>query len=211
MSEKTVSHPLFARLYARLSGRMERELWRYRKELIPGLTGKVVEVGAGDGRNFSYYDEATDEVFAVEPEPYLRSVAEDRASDAGCPIKLVDGTAESLPFEDGEFDVAVCCLVLCSVDDQAAALQEIRRVLKPGGSLRFLEHVQSGRPWKARVQRFLDRSGVWPTISGNCHCSHETAAAIASSGFSITEIREFETRPTWGHTAPTILGTAGVS
>lgn len=211
MDAQRDSHPLFARVYAKVSGRMERELGRYRDELVGNLPGRVLEVGAGDGRNFAHYGEASQAIVAVEPEPYLRSKAAPRAEAARRPITVTDGAAEALPFGDDEFDVAVACLVLCSVADKKAALSEIKRVLKPNGSLRFLEHVRSDNPRKARLQSGLDKSGIWPHIGGGCHCSCDTAATIEAHGFKITEIRHFETRPTWSHTSPSILGTATVT
>jgi ubiquinone/menaquinone biosynthesis C-methylase UbiE len=208
MSTSTAGHPLFARIYAHLSGRMERELGRYREELVGDLPGRVLEIGAGDGMNFAHYGPATDEVVAVEPEPYLREKATPRAEAAVPSISVVEGTAEALPFEDDSFDVVVVCLVLCTISDLESALDEVRRVLKPGGSLRFFEHVRSDDPNKARIQTGLDRSGVWPRLSGGCHCSCETVSGIERSGFEVSEIRDFETRPNWLHTSPSVLGTA---
>lgn len=208
MSTETVSHPLFARIYAHISGRMERELGRYRDELVGDLPEKVLEIGSGDGMNFAHYGEATEEVVALEPEPYLREKASPRAAAAAVPITVVDGTAGDLPFGDDEFDAVVVCLVLCSINDPGSALSEFKRVLKPGGSLRFFEHVRSGDPKKARIQTGLDRSGIWPRLSGGCQCSCQTVSEIERSGFEISEIREFETRPSWLHTSPSVLGTA---
>jgi ubiquinone/menaquinone biosynthesis C-methylase UbiE len=208
VSTETVNHPLFARIYAGISGRMERELGRYRDELVGDLPGRVLEIGAGDGMNFAHYGEATEEVVALEPEPYLRSKAAPRAAAADVPISVVDGTAGALPFDDDEFDVVVVCLVLCSINDPADAFSEFKRVLKPGGSLRFFEHVRSDDANKARIQTGLDRSGIWPRISGGCHCSCQTVTEIERGGFEVTEIREFDTRPSWLHTSPSVLGTA---
>jgi ubiquinone/menaquinone biosynthesis C-methylase UbiE len=121
----------------------------------------VIEVGAGNGLNFAHYPASVTEVIAVEPEPHLRSIAEANAAQAAVPVKVVDGTAGDLPADDALFDVAVASLVLCSVPDQDQALAEIRRVLKPGGELRFFEHVQAGTPGRRRVQQALDAT-IWP-------------------------------------------------
>jgi hypothetical protein len=123
-----------------------------------------------------------DEVVAVEPEPYLRTRAQQAAGRAPVCITVTDGTADRLPFEGASFDAAVASLVLCSVPEQEPALAELRRVLKPGAELRFFEHVRSPSPRKARVQQALDSSGIWPLFVGGCHCGRDTRAAIEASG-----------------------------
>ena len=116
----------------------------HRRELLAGISGRVVEIGAGTGANFAHYPEGVREIVAVEPEPYLRARAATAATDVISPVRVVDAVADQLPFEDGSFDVAVSSLVLCSVADQPAALAELHRVLRPGGELRFYEHVRAG-------------------------------------------------------------------
>ena len=126
-----VRHPLFARFYTRVSGAMDRGgLAERRAALLGGLSGEVLEVGAGDGRNFDHYPAAVRRVLAVEPEPYLRAAARRAAERAPVPVEVVDGTAEHLPCPDASFDAAVATLVLCSVSDQRAAVREVRRVLR---------------------------------------------------------------------------------
>jgi len=139
---------------------MEREVGKERTALLAGLTGRVVEVGAGNGMNFSHYPLSVEEVVAVEPEPYLRAKAERAAATAPVTVHVRDGLADALPLESGSIDAAVLSLVLCSVPDQPRALAELRRVLKPGGELRFMEHVRADGPRKAQVQSVADRSGV---------------------------------------------------
>lgn len=134
----------FAREYARLVPTMDaRGAGEHRAELVAGLAGTVIEIGAGTGAMFAHYPPAVTSVLAVEPDAYLREFAARAAAAAPVPVTVVAGTAGSLPAPDASFDAAVCSLVLCSVPDQPAALTEIRRVLRPGGQLRFYEHVRS--------------------------------------------------------------------
>src|SRR5437763_6730077 len=120
-----VDHPLFARFESRLAALELRtggeKLWH---ELLDGLSGRVVDVGPGSGIGFAYYPREATEVLAVEPEAYMRSQAEEAASKAPVPVRVVDGLADSIPAEDGTFDAAVTGRVLCSVPDQAAAVAE---------------------------------------------------------------------------------------
>lgn len=188
MSRSRVRHPVFARLYAWGSPRMEPELAGHRRELLAGLSGQVVEVGAGNGLNFRHYPTEVTRVLAVEPEPHLRAAAEQAARQAPVPVEVVDGLADDLPSADGVFDAAVVSLVLCSVPDQHTALTEIARVLRPGGRLRFLEHVRAeDSAGLRRVQRTLDAT-VWPHLAGGCHTGRDTAAAITAAGFRIERL-----------------------
>jgi len=182
------AHPLFARAYEKLSpGAEKRGQAELRARTLAGLTGRVIEVGAGNGLNFCHYPAEVSEVVAVEPEPYLRARAAERAAAAHVPVTVVGGNAEAVPLGDGEADAVVMSLVLCSVPDQAAALAEARRVLKPGGELRFYEHVISQRPARAAFQRALTRT-LWKRISGGCHMDRDTGRAIADAGFAIEEV-----------------------
>ncbi len=182
-------HPVFARLYSRLSPAMERSgMGEHRDHLLAGLTGLVVEVGAGDGANFPHYPAGVERVVAVEPEPYLRGRASERAARLPVAINVVDAVAERLPLPDASFDAGVVSLALCSVRDPHAALQELHRVIRPGGELRFFEHVRSRSPAMRQVQRVLDAS-VWPVLAGGCHSGRDTAAAIATAGFAIENMR----------------------
>jgi len=187
---------------------MEPEVGEHRDELLAGLSGRVVEIGAGNGMNFRHYPSATEEVVALEPEPYLRERAEAAAREAPVSVSVGGAAAYPLPHEPASFDVAVASLVLCTVPDQASALAELRRVLKPGGELRFMEHVRSDRPRKARVQERLDRSGVWPRLGGGCHCGRDTVRAIETAGFEIERVRRLDVGPAWMHTNPHVLGVA---
>ena len=184
-----VHHPLFARFYARLVDSVQdRGQRQHREELLHGLAGRVVEVGAGTGTNFPLYPVEVTEVVAVEPEPYLRRRAAAEASRAACEVRIVDAVAAQLPLDDASCDAAVASLVLCSVADQAAALAEIARVVRPGGELRFYEHVVSPRRWEAVMQRGFDLT-VYPLMTGGCHLSRDTGAAIARAGFEVESVR----------------------
>jgi ubiquinone/menaquinone biosynthesis C-methylase UbiE len=189
VSDTRVRHPLFARLYNRVLvpsfARMGGD--DVRRRLLAGLKGTVVEVGCGDGANFEHYPGEVSRIVAVEPEAYLREKASVHTDER---VELRDAVATRLPVADGEADAVVFSLVLCSVD-QAGALAEARRVLRPGGELRFLEHVQAPEPgFTRRTQQVLDAT-VWPRLFGGCHVSRDTVAAIGSAGFTITELERF--------------------
>ena len=188
-----IKHPVFARIYAKCAGpALDRAgIGEHRDRLLAGLSGAVVEVGAGNGLNFPHYPGTVARVVAVEPEPNLRALAEKAARSAPVPVEVVEGRAEVLPFPDASFDAAVACLVLCSVADQGAALREISRVLRPGGTLRFFEHVQADGAVLRGVQRALDAT-VWPLAAGGCHTARDTGAALIEAGFTITELDRFE-------------------
>jgi ubiquinone/menaquinone biosynthesis C-methylase UbiE len=190
-----VNHPIFARLYERLSVNEDRRgAGEHRRELLAGLSGRVIEVGAGNGLNFARYPDGVTEVVAVEPEPRLRASAESRRDEAHVPVTVVDAVADRLPAEDASFDAGVASLVLCTVPDVDAALAELRRVIRPGGELRFYEHVVSRRPAAARVQRALDAT-IYPHLSGGCHLARDTTAAIERAGFEIQSSRRFPFGP----------------
>jgi len=208
MNPPEVKHPLFARFFNRFAGLMERELGERRRELLAGLSGRVLEVGAGNGMNFRHYPATVDEVVALEPEPYLRSKAELAAREAAVKVGVGSAAAYPLPLEGESVDAAVTSLVLCTVPDPQAALAELRRVLKPGAELRFMEHVRSDRPRKARVQDWSDRSRIWPRMAGGCHCARNTVAAIEAAGFEIESVRDFGLGPSWGITYPHVIGVA---
>lgn len=188
---------------------MEPEVGEHRRRLLAGVRGRVIEVGAGNGLNFRHYPPQVESVYAVEPEPHLRSLATIRASEVDVDVEVVDGVADALPAADASFDVAVVSLVLCSVPDQAAALAEVRRVLRPGGELRFYEHVQADSPGLRGVQRALDAT-IWPWFGGGCHVGRDTEAAIEGAGFAIESIEALrvpDVRMTTPST-PHILGVA---
>jgi SAM-dependent methyltransferase len=208
-SKPQVRHPLFARLLEWNAARdEERGQAELRDELLRGLSGRVLEVGAGSGVNFPHYPPAVHQLVAVEPEPYLRSRAGEAAARLPLEIRVVDGLAGELPFDDASFDAAVLSGVLCSVPDQYSALRDLRRVLRAGGELRFYEHVRGREPARVRWQDAVDH--VWPRLMGGCHPNRDTLAAIKRSGFSVVHCRGFHFPPgaLAFPVAPRILGMA---
>ncbi|MFM9371072.1 class I SAM-dependent methyltransferase [Streptomyces sp. Da 82-17] len=206
----SVHHPLFARFYAWQSKAAESVIGPRRDELLAGLSGRVIEIGAGNGLNFARYPNTVSEVVAIEPEKVLRRHAVEAALRAEVPVDVVPGAAEALPVKSEAFDAAVLSLVLCSVRDVPRALAELRRVLRPGGELRFFEHGRApeGRAMQA-VQQGLDRT-VWPRLFGGCHVGRDPLAAIGSAGFEVTSYHRLLV-PARGPKLPSsycVLGTA---
>ena len=187
----SVRHPLCARLYARQAEQADRlGLGERRRALLDGLAGRVIDIGAGTGANLRHYPPEVSEVVAVEPEPYLRARLTEAARSAAPSVRVVDATAERLPFEDGAFDAAVASLVLCSVADPHRALAELARVLRAGGELRFLEHVASPHAARRRAQRVADAT-LWPLLSGGCHLGRDTPTFVTAAGFVIEREERF--------------------
>jgi ubiquinone/menaquinone biosynthesis C-methylase UbiE len=187
-----IRNPLFARLYTRVIARRAPHDSN-RHTLLSGLSGRVLEVGCATGVNFPFYPPSVTELVAVEPEPYLRAGAEAAAGDAPVPVRLIDGQAEALPLADASFDVVVFSLVLCSVRSQPDALGEAWRVLRPGGELRFYEHVAATGRVPLALEQALDRT-FWPHAFGNCHTARDTASAINAAGFRIEQCRRLGLR-----------------
>jgi SAM-dependent methyltransferase len=188
----TVSKPRFAKMYVKAAARAEgRGATDHRRQMLDGVSGRVVEVGAGHGLNFAHYPATVTGVLAIEPESTLRARAEHAAGRAPVPVTVQSGTADALPLDDGEADAVVASLVLCSVPDQATALAEAHRALRPGGELRFYEHVIAHCQPKRTILQVADHSGLWPKIAGGCHPARDTGAAIEAAGFSIERCQRF--------------------
>jgi ubiquinone/menaquinone biosynthesis C-methylase UbiE len=196
-----LSGRLFAAYYPFLAARSERAgQAATRGELLAGARGRVLEVGAGHGLNLAHYPPGLDELILTDPSPWMlaRAPAGTEVRQAGLP---------ALPFADGRFDTVVCTYVLCSVEDQPAALAEIARVLAPGGSLLFLEHVRAGDgSTLGRVQDAI----VAPhrLAAAGCRPNRRTEDALAASPLQVDWLvrgRQPSTLPT---VAPTIMGAA---
>ncbi|GAA2270421.1 class I SAM-dependent methyltransferase [Streptomyces atrovirens] len=206
-----VHHPVFARCYARLSVAAETRagMAQVRRGLLGGLSGRVIEVGAGNGLNFAHYPGTVSEIVAIEPERELRALAVEAALRAQVPVDVAPGAAEALPVKSEAFDAAVLSLVLCSVRDVPRALAELRRVLRPGGEVRFFEHGQGGGRVMRLTQRALDRT-VWPPLAGGCHVARDPVGALRRAGFELGPYRRM-LMPDKGPALPTsycVMGTA---
>jgi SAM-dependent methyltransferase len=211
VSRDPVHHPLFARYYARISVAAETRMGMagVRERLLAGLSGRVIEIGAGNGLNFSHYPGAVSEVVAIEPERRLRQLAVEAALRSEVPVDVAPGAAEALPVKSEAFDAVVISLVLCSVRDVPRALGEVRRVLRPGGVVRFFEHGRGGGPAMRLTQHALDRT-LWPPLNGGCHLARDPVAALRTAGFELGPYRRVS-MPEKGPTLPTsfcVLGTA---
>jgi ubiquinone/menaquinone biosynthesis C-methylase UbiE len=183
--------PTFARHYDQFIGRMEQAWLRdARARLLDGLHGTVLELGAGTGRNLAHYPDTVERLVLTEPSSTMRDQLAthlDRLRP-GIEVEIVDATADRLPLGDDEADAVVSTLVLCSVPALGPAVAEVRRVLRPGGELRLIEHVAAERPWARRIQRALDPAWSW--LEGSCHLDHETRVALAAGGFDVDDVDE---------------------
>jgi ubiquinone/menaquinone biosynthesis C-methylase UbiE len=160
---------------------------RQRLKIVPKAEGRVLELGIGMGMNLRFYDPArVTEVMGVDPSPELRAAAEAAERPPALQVRIEDGTAEALPFEDRSFDTVVCTFTLCSVCAPAEALSEARRVLKPGGRFLFCEHGLAPDPGVAKWQRRIEP--VWKRIAGGCHLTRPVTSAIRAAGFQVEQV-----------------------
>lgn len=188
---------------------------RARRELLEGLSGRVLEVGAGTGSNFALYPPTVTEVVATEPDRALREEAERAAQAAtassatGAIFRVHDATFEALPDDlGGPFDAVVCSLVLCTVRDVPGSLAAAHDALRAGGELRYYEHVATDG-WLGGVQRAVDAT-FWPRAFGGCHTHRDTTSAISDAGFRTVRHRDLRTAPRWAPVpvSPMVLGVA---
>jgi ubiquinone/menaquinone biosynthesis C-methylase UbiE len=196
--------PIFSWCYERVSRWEDPLIRRFREEVAGEATGRVLEVGVGNGMNLLRYRRAG-LVVGTDPQPAMLRYAGERASAAGSPVALVRAVAEALPFADGSFDTVVFSLVLCSVEDPERALTEARRVLSPGGEVRFFEHVRSPEPRVARAQDRCNRP--YGHFSGGCNMNRDSLEALRLAGFRV-RYRRLGYGPRF---APHVIGVASPS
>lgn len=194
MTDKTVDNPFFARVWKTLSRSEPKALRRLRRDNLAGLSGRVLEIGAGTGTNFAFYPSTVTEVVAIEPECHLAEMARSAAAQAPVPVTVTSDTAEKFSSTE-PFDAVVCSLVLCSIDQPDTVLRQLFSMVRPGGELRYLEHV-ADTGWRAGMQRVADAT-VWPRLFGNCHTHRHTEQTIADSGFQVEVAHRELTMPAW--------------
>jgi len=202
----TLRTRLFAMTYDRQMAKTEKAgLTAWRERLLAGAKGQVIEIGGGTGANLPYYGPAVESLTITEPQlPMLRRL-EGRVREHGPAAKVLRAPAEDLPFDDHTFDVAVSTLVLCGVDDQPRALRELRRVLRPGGRLLFIEHVRSGDPGRARRQ---DRMNWLNRLVVCCDCNRPTLDSIERAGFVRVQVEHTALPKAPEFVSPAIVGSA---
>jgi SAM-dependent methyltransferase len=181
-------HRTFAALYEWSSGVADRRGQAGRRaQLVGDLRGSVLEIGIGNGRNLAHYRQI-DRLAAVEPDPQMLKRLRPRLAQVTFPVDLRVTGAERLPFPDASFDAVVASLVFCTIPDPLCALAEVRRVLRPDGTFRFMEHVR-GEGWPGRVLDIV--APVWALAAGGCHPNRRTEQSIWDAGFTITAIERY--------------------
>lgn len=161
---------------------------RQREKVVPHAHGRVLEVGIGTGRNMAHYDKArVTKITGVDPALQMHRLARKRIARAGLDVDLVGLSAEKIPLADASFDSVVVTYTLCTIPDPVAALREMRRMLKPGGTLLFCEH---GRAPDAGVRRWQERlDPLWGKIAGGCHLSRDVPALLREAGFACKDLQ----------------------
>jgi ubiquinone/menaquinone biosynthesis C-methylase UbiE len=202
------AHPVFAVVFTAVAAAGERTGYgRRRAEALAGARGRLLIVGLGPGHDLAHLPTGVTEVVAIEPEPTMRAVAVRRIARAPVPTWLVAGVAEALPLPDASVDAALVALVLCSVLDPAAAAAELRRVLRPGGTLHVLEHVHASPG--SRLRTWQDRlDPQWSRMAAGCHVTRDTRQVLADAGFDTTALRDITVRLSPPPVMPHLVGTA---
>ena len=180
------------------AGCSTEDVGELRRQVVPLAQGRVLELGCGGGYNQPFYDRDRVTSYAgIDPNHALLEGARERARTNGWDHEIREGRGEAIPFADGSFDTVVCTYTMCSVDDQPQVMAEMRRVLKPGGRLLFLEHGKAPDPGPQKWQRRIEP--VWKRVMGNCHLTREVGTALRSAGFEVEPIGQeyFEKAPKW--------------
>jgi len=199
----------FAFTYDRSMARMEQAGFReLRERALARATGDVLEIGGGTGSNLPYYGSGVTSLTIAEPEQPMLKRLEKKVREQRAMVKVVRAPAEELPFADDSFDTVVSTLVLCGVDDQPRSLHEIRRVLRPGGRLVFIEHVRSDDPKLAKKQDRLN--GLNRFVAG-CDCNRDTLDAIRNEGFVVESVERTTLDKVPKFVSPAIVGTASAA
>jgi len=197
---------LFAWEMAHLTAQYETAMRDRKAALFANLEGTVLEIGPGSGANLSYYSQDIHWI-GIEPNPFMHDYLREQAQALGLTLDLRQGTAEDLEIADDSIDAVVSTLVLCSVPEQARTLQEIRRVLKPGGRFLFLEHVAAPQgTWLRRVQQGV--RPLWKVLADGCHPDRDTGKALEAAGFQEVNYQQFEGPVPISIVKPHILGVA---
>jgi len=163
-----------------------RELLPYRERVLSSARGRVLEIGIGSGLNLPFYASRIDEILGLEPAARLVAMAQLAAGRFKAPVTVITGSAEAIPIDDDSIDTVVSTWTLCSIPDAVGALREMRRVLKPGGQLLFVEHGLAPEESVCKWQNRL--TPVWKRIGGGCHLNRPIRALIESAGFGIVRL-----------------------
>ena len=189
-----MNNRFFARIWPTIAAHETDAMRALRRENLAGLSGRVLEVGAGVGTNFAFYPGTVERVVAVEPESRLTARAREAAATAPVRVLVTGETVEEFAADE-PFDAVVCSLVLCSVGDPNSVLSQLYSLLRPGGELRYLEHVASDG-LRGRFQRLVDAS-FYPRLFGNCHTHRDTERLIRHAGLEVESARREWTLPAW--------------
>lgn len=182
VSKAGLAQRVFAWALARFNARYERFASKYKRQLFSGVAGTVLEIGAGTGANLRYLMPQRVRWIGVEPNPFMQPYLCKEATRLRMPITILIGTADSLPVGDSSVDVVISTLVLCCVPSQQRCLQEVLRVLKPGGKFLFVEHVAAPRGSRLRrIQNLV--TPVWKRLGDGCHPNRETSVEVEGAGF----------------------------
>ena len=200
-----LSERLFAAWYDLLNAGVEGRLTPYRQQTAGAARGAVLEIGGGTGANLPFY--STDvRLTVVEPNPHMARRLRRKAAKLGRQVTIVSDRGEEMSFPEGSFDSVVTTLVLCMVNDLQQVVREARRVLRPGGSFYFYEHVASDNPFRSKWEDRLNP--LWRFLTTGCNLNRDIASVIGAAGFSQVDLRAFDLSVGLPVTLPNIVGVA---